>query len=810
MKKPKKPFKHGGFYLTSIVVSLVLLACALGAIKGLDYILMKYCSHEVESRVESAARTSADRMQTVFDNLESFAGMLAHLSSLSEAQGLNLSSPFYVGALQDSKDHGYGGPVLKKNDYPEIDDALQGEPALGYYPDKGLLFAVPVAYSEENSSLTTFAMYRRYVNRQGRSVFLPSLFENKGLVALYSFGEGELMVANSQALYERLNGNEDLHEALLELNMRGDLSEAQAEHVSTSLGDYFVFSVSVPNSPLILCGAINAEYFSGYFKDLFYAVGIGFCALLLIFNLGLLFLHLGGLKREQALLQTQRKLVERYAYKVTPPILDLVDGQADNPDEAKRRELESKGQEILAKTAQLREETIAHLDLVPPSQHEYTLQELLDLTFEDLKHRDKVKLLLNPNLPEKLYGDPEAISRFFNSFLGLMLRFKPQNLTFQLDGSQPDSKHVNFEVRINTECKALERKLVSGLKQSLQTKTEDLKNLEPHTLGMAIASRIIKDQGGDFSIDALPQGGLILNFSMLQKVLDKGEQQFKYQPLPPETPRSDEVSEVPEVHGSSRIELSPPSPPPAQIPQETEVEFVSSVPKYTKSEPLLQAPPVPQYTKPEPLLQAPPVPQYTKPEPLLQAPPAPKYTQPEPLLQPSPPPQAPAENEPELVAEAAPKTAEPPRRNAFSKMVSHTEMVPKVQRDGPVITQRDFKASGMSYNRPEALKFAAGNQQLYDKFKKMYAEYAQRKLPLIDAAYSNENWDEYIRLLTGISKGAHSIGALRLVTMSKDLIRAAKNLKATVSSGEKDASFIKIHHAEMMDLLADVIVDIER
>ncbi|MBQ9275609.1 MAG: Hpt domain-containing protein [Succinivibrio sp.] len=807
-------------------VALVLSVVAALLITRVNSYINSYLLNQVAAQAESYTVSVQESLQKALSNLAVTGEKLPILDEVTSAAEFLQSGGSFTTGLQDAEDHSATRRLLPRGEYPEINSAFKGNSAVGYHRETGLLFAVPVY---NGSSAVKFVLYGHYAAPAERNIFLPKSFGGRGIVCLRTV-EGAMAVSpQNQERYEELMHDDEIIKAIDSLSHRLDRRESEARFVSSKSGNFYIFEGMVPHTRLMVSGIVSADYLNSHFSGLTTIFLAVFSVLLVLIAGGQLMMHLSYIRAERKIfLEEQRDFVERCLKSMSAPVIEIVDlshtiAQSSENEEIRRQAaaIDERSREILNSIEQLRQEAQLQQELPEAEEHLYTVSNLVEASFLGMETAvPKPQLRLAPGMPAMLLGDEQSIGRLLNSTLRLGERSAPRSITLKFETEPVNESRVRLIAEVAVRGGSFDAQAVANLQNTLQNRALKLTELDSGTMAFVQGCRLMENMGGEYSLGTLSGGGFDYKFEIEQGIkpqstahraepggkaeaqaqaLEQGDDlswrslalilESKADKAAAEASRLKSRGISPEVctdrlralqalkmrrYGMLMVNAAMLSD--AELLELNELRSGSG--KHKSTHLVVYGRPISEQLK-ELLSRGGTVDvvhvEGAKPKVKSAAPAAPA---------------------------PSPAPAQVPAAAAVSVEESTSE-------SDEVVSLEDEKASGMGFKKSQGLKFAAGNEALYQKFKLMFAQSAHKRLEKVQRNFESQSWSKYASQVGALGKAAASVGAQRLSAQCQELERAARDILTEVSPPAKKVSYITIHHNEMIDLLKDTIAFIE-
>ncbi|MBR5088589.1 MAG: response regulator [Ruminiclostridium sp.] len=435
------------------------------------------------------------------------------------------------------------GEKLSPKDFPGIQSSFRGNGSISYNDDIGLLFSFPVFNGENIKYVFCELCPKSYISKR----FGISCFDGMGKALVLSRND-ELIVPFENSTEEDIDfffGNE-VSVTFMSLISQLEQSVSASKHISTSVGDYFIFASEIPETEFYLAGFVDADKAAEGASNIVVLVTHVFGLITVLFTVGSLYLiFTSGKVYENDELMKAKQIAEE-ASRAKSDFLASMSHEIRTPinailgmDEMILREYDDPNIKQYAMNIRNAGNTLLSIinDILDFSKIESGKMELVPVEYDfSLVIYDLVSMMRpraekkglgfvvnsDSNIPRGLYGDNIRIKQCILNLLTNAVKYTESgSVTASFGYENTLDGYVNLIVSVKDTGIGIKpediEKMFSPFERVDQVRN---RNIEGTGLGISIVKQLLALMGTKLEVSSVYGKGSEFSFTVRQEVRD--------------------------------------------------------------------------------------------------------------------------------------------------------------------------------------------------------------------------------------------------------------------------------------------------
>ena len=554
MKKEKMSLKdrllHSNIRTRRMVI---LIAVALGAVVLIAVFSMLFLSRVTKNYIKYLVSQQVEVLRT--NSLASTGERMGYLSRDAQfisSMGkentdeilnlLNMFSDEVITGLMDAEGNVVSGVAVETDKFDLLTAVRKGQGGFKYYPEEGILMAIPMAY--ENGDV--YYIYRLVRQRHMNEVARDIIFKGEGCAFTVDL-KGNIVIepAMDEETYTQLLGDQYLMESLNSLLAEARMGDVACKDIKCSFGRVYIFTAYLAQTGLILEGFVPLRVVGSGVDTILSLTTYVFLlmVLLLITMSGFLLLME---RRSQAMEELeQEKMVAEKSNQAKSDFLANVSHEIRTPinavlgmNEMILRESRSKtikgyahniegaGKSLLALINDLLDFSKIEAGKMELVEAPYELSSMLNdvsnmIWFKAVQKSLDFHVHVNEKIPDKLFGDVVRVKQILTNILNNAVKYtETGSVTLEAGCFRTGPYMVMLEFSITDTGIGIKdedkEKLFSKFSRVDLQKNN---TIEGTGLGLVITESMLELMGGDISLESEYGKGSTFKVRIPQKVM---------------------------------------------------------------------------------------------------------------------------------------------------------------------------------------------------------------------------------------------------------------------------------------------------
>ncbi len=532
---------------SAINISFIIILLFVGFMLNsrLRTLMYDFTEEQVARQAEVIAEKTAGTLMTEIETLKYRAHVLENrpddiynvMQSLTETDGT-----LETGLLATDGTAVFGKSIAA-SEFTGIQNAFRGSGTISYNSRKGLLFCWPVFHGEN----IKYVFYELCPTDSIRSKFSVSCFDGMGK-ALVTSRKDEVIIpfANSSQSDIDFLYSDEISGAYDGLQKKIERSASAAEFVSTSDGEYYIFSSEMPDMDFFLSGFVDADTAAAGANDIIRLVTNVFMLITFLFMIGSAYLIITSNRLSENEELMREKQVAEEASRAKSDFLASMSHEIRTPinailgmDELIIREYDDGQLRQYALNIRNAGNTLMNIinDILDFSKIESGKMELVPIDYDvplmiyDLVNMEKPRaekkglsfiVKADESIPRTLYGDNIRIKQCILNILTNAVKYTERgSVTMSISYRETDADHIMLRVSVKDTGIGIKPEDIERLFNPFErVDLERNRSVEGTGLGMSIVKRLLAMMDTRLEVQSEYGKGSEFSFGVLQTVRD--------------------------------------------------------------------------------------------------------------------------------------------------------------------------------------------------------------------------------------------------------------------------------------------------